>query len=82
MIYLWFVIFVGNFKGKVKNKMLKVKVKSFVTLVSGLTDQEYYVILFTIIVFDGNTIAVEGNIICYFLDDFHAADMKSLSAII
>ena len=76
------VIMDGNLKRKVKDKKLKVKkVKFFVTLVSGLTDKEYNVILFTIIIFAGNTIAVEGNIICYFLDDFHTADMKSLSAI-
>ena len=48
-----------------KDTKLKVKkVKFFVTPVSGLIDQEYNVILFTIIIFARNIIAVEGNIIC------------------
>ena len=60
------------------------KVKFLFTLISGLTDQQYNVILFTVCTklynFARNIIAVyvECNIIWYFLDNFHTADMKSL----
>ena len=56
-------IFADYFKGRVKDYKLKdKKVKFLVTLVSRLTDQEYYVILLTIIIFSENIIDVEGNI--------------------